>query len=225
MKNKLIIVLLIPYALVGGLFYGVIADRLFKEREPWFTTFMLFGLAVSISVLASMCHASYFMAFGVFVGTGIFYTASRLMFGKGSAVEMFYGPHLIAIMIILLHPSLVRAQEKAKYLRDHSIIGIWRVVSQESGDPAYDKPTGELEMQFADGGVVTAKFRDSTNVAATVETMTGKYVLVPPDRLNVTFIGTTEDRYRYSFFVGGLQMEQLDYSITNTLRRLAKFSL
>ena len=225
MKKMLTAVLLIPYALVGGLFYGVIADKLFKEREPWFTTFMLLGLAVSIGVLALLCHVSYVMAFWVFVGTGVFYAALRIKFGKGSALEMFYGPHLIAVMIVLLHPALERAQEKAKLLRDNSIIGIWRDVNAESSDPRYNEPTGEVEIQFAADGVVTARFRDSTNVAAKVQTMVGKFTLIPPDQINLAFIGAAQDRYRCSFAGGDLRMEHLDYPITNTLKRVEKFSL
>jgi hypothetical protein len=107
----------------------------------------------------------------------------------------------------------------------NSVIGVWRSVKTESSDPAYQHPTGELEMQFTADGAITVKLRDPAHGAATTQTIEGKFTLIPPDRVTFTFNGTTQDRYRYSFVAGELRMEHLDFPVTNTLKRLEKFSL
>jgi hypothetical protein len=117
-KKFATIILLVPFAVAGGLFYGLIADKLFKGREPWFTLFMLVGLAASVSVMTWLCSASVTLAIWVFIGTSVLYLISRVGFGKGSALEMFYGPHFIALMILLLQPALARAHEKARMLQE-----------------------------------------------------------------------------------------------------------
>jgi len=116
-KKFVTIILLIPFAVAGGLFYGLIADKLFKDREPWFTSFMLFGLALSICVMTWLCGASHTLAVWVFLGTGVLYLAARFAFGKGSALEMFFAPHLIALMILMFQPALARAHEEAGLLQ------------------------------------------------------------------------------------------------------------
>jgi hypothetical protein len=90
MKKVATTILLIPFALAGGLFYGLIAGRIFREREPWFAITMLCGLDVSVCAMTWLTGASWTAAIGVFVGTGILYIALRLLFGSGSALEMFY---------------------------------------------------------------------------------------------------------------------------------------
>jgi hypothetical protein len=118
MKKNPAIILLIPFAVVGGLFYGLIADKLFKGREPWFTLFMLFGLALSICIMTWLCGASHSLAIWVFLGTGALYLVARFSFGKGSALEMFFAPHFIALMILMMQPVLERAHEKARQLQE-----------------------------------------------------------------------------------------------------------
>src|SRR5438094_357186 len=72
-----------------------------------------------------------------------------------------------------------------------SIIGFWRTVKSESSDKKDQNPTGELEMRFADTGVVTLKLRDPANGAATTQTIEGKFTLVSPDRVTITLDGRT----------------------------------
>jgi hypothetical protein len=110
--------LLIPFAVAGGLFYGLIADKIFKDHEPWFTSFMLLGLALSICIITWLCGASHTLAIWVFLGTGALYLVARFSFGKGSALEMFFAPHFIALMILMLQPALERAHEKARLLHE-----------------------------------------------------------------------------------------------------------
>lgn len=110
--------LLIPFALAGGLFYGLIADRIFREREPWFTITMLCGPGISVGAMTWLAGASQAAAIWVFVGTGICYVALRVLFGRRSALETFYAPHLCAILLLLLLPALARAQEKARQLHE-----------------------------------------------------------------------------------------------------------
>jgi hypothetical protein len=106
-----------------------------------------------------------------------------------------------------------------------SIIGIWRAVKAESSDPKYRNPTGELEMKFAEGGVVTLKMRGLEDGGPAARTMEGKFTLLPPDRVTITLDGSTQERYRYRFKDGQLRMEHMDFPITNTLNRLKEFSL
>ena len=106
-----------------------------------------------------------------------------------------------------------------------TIIGFWRTVKSESSDSKYRNPTGELEMQFTDTGLVVVKMRDPANGAASTQTIEGKFTLTPPDRVSISLDGTTQERYRYLFRDGQLRMEHLDYPVTNTLKRLKSFSL
>ena len=106
-----------------------------------------------------------------------------------------------------------------------SIIGFWRTVKSESSDKKDQNPTGELEMRFADTGVVTVRLRDPANGAATTQTIEGKFTLISPDRVTITLDGRTQERYRYRFKDGQLRMEHMDFPITNTLKRLERFSL
>jgi MFS family permease len=118
MKKAAGIVFIVLFALAGGVFYGVIADKLFKGREPWFTVFMLLGLALSVGIMTWLSGASHTLSAWVFVITGILYMVARMAFGKGSALEMFFAPHVIALMILLLQPASERAHEKAGLLRE-----------------------------------------------------------------------------------------------------------
>jgi hypothetical protein len=118
MKKFVEIVIAIPFALAFGLFYGLVADKLTKGREPWFTLFMVLGLGMTVCVMRWLCGASWAAAVWVFIGTGILFVASRLMFGKGSAHEMIIGPHICVILILALHPALERAKEKARHIRE-----------------------------------------------------------------------------------------------------------
>lgn len=105
-----------------------------------------------------------------------------------------------------------------------SIIGIWRFIKSESSVPTYRNPTGELEMQFAEGGIITVKMRDLDNGGPITQTMKGKFTLAPPDQVTISLDGTTQERYRYRFKDGQLRMEHMDYPVTNSLKRLERFS-
>jgi len=111
-------ILVIPFALAGGVFYGWIADRLFRDRDPWFTLCMLCGLAISICAMSWLTGAQHIAAVWVFVGTGLLFIALRLLFGRGSGLEMFYMAHVFAILLMLFLPALARAKEKAKRLHE-----------------------------------------------------------------------------------------------------------
>jgi hypothetical protein len=110
-------ILLLPFALVGGLFWGIAADKIAKDKEPWFTMLMLCGLAISVVVMASLSGASFRVAAWVYLGTAVLYVGLRCLFGKGSALEMFFVPHLLVITILLLWPALERVRHKAPELR------------------------------------------------------------------------------------------------------------
>ena len=100
MKKIAATILMIPLALVTGLFWGIAADKIAKDKEPWFTLLMLGGLAISVVVMAFLSGASIRMAAWAFVVTAVLYVGSRCVFGKGSRLEMFFVPHLLALSLI-----------------------------------------------------------------------------------------------------------------------------
>jgi len=116
-KKIAAMILLVPFAMASGLFWGIAAGKIAKDKEPWFTLLMLCGLAVSVVVMTPLGGASVRMAAWVFLGTGILYVGLRFLFGKGSSLEMFAVPHLLAVMILLLLPALDRARQRARELR------------------------------------------------------------------------------------------------------------
>lgn len=112
MKQKLLILLLIPFYLISGLFYGLIAHKLVREKEPWFTLLMLGGLATTIALIAGPGGIPAAYAAWTFAGTGMLHIVIRLFFGKGGAFEMFSLPHLLAILALLSWPMLARQAGK-----------------------------------------------------------------------------------------------------------------
>jgi len=114
MRKVAATILLVPFALATGGVWGVAADRITRGKEPWFTTCMLCGLAITIAAMSWLCGCSPPVAAWTLVGTGMAFMALRCLFGKGSAMEMFVGPHLVAVMLLLLWPPLQRALGKHK---------------------------------------------------------------------------------------------------------------
>ena len=112
MKKAATTLLLIPFALLGGLPYGLIADRIFREREPWFTLCMLCGLGVTVCAMTWLGGTSPMTAAWVFAGTGALFVALRLLFGSGSAFEMFFVTHILAVLSLLLPPAFAHVREK-----------------------------------------------------------------------------------------------------------------
>lgn len=112
MKRGASVVLLIPFAVLTGLVWGLAAGRLSRGREPWFTSLMLSGLAVTVVGLSFLCGVPHRITGYTFLGTGSFFLALRLVFGKRAALEMFVGPHLFAILLLLMWPSIQRAHER-----------------------------------------------------------------------------------------------------------------
>lgn len=79
---------------------------------------LLCGLAVSVCAMTWFTGTSRTAAVWVFVGTGLLYIALRLLFGRGSGLEMFYLAHVFAILLLFLLPTLARAKEKARRLQE-----------------------------------------------------------------------------------------------------------
>lgn len=117
MKNVAMILLFVPFALAGGMFYGLASDRLTKGKEPWFTFLMVCGLAMTTAVMIFLTGVSIKFAVGTFVAAATAFLALRLLFGKSSAVEMMFTPHLLVILLLFLWPTLETAREKARNKR------------------------------------------------------------------------------------------------------------
>lgn len=112
MKQKLILLLFIPCALAGGLGYGLLADYLVRGKEPWFTLLLLGGLATTIALITWLSGIPGVIALWTFVGAGGVYLLLRLMFGKGSAVEMLAPAHILAILCLLSWGALRQANHR-----------------------------------------------------------------------------------------------------------------
>ncbi|MGV3660708.1 MAG: hypothetical protein ACO1TE_11005 [Prosthecobacter sp.] len=102
------LLLLIPYALVSGLAYGLVAHKVAGEKEPWFTLLMLCGLAFTIGVIAWLGSIAWAYAAWTFAGTGLLYVLMRAGFGRGAAVEIFGFPQIIAVLVLFCWPFYQR---------------------------------------------------------------------------------------------------------------------
>jgi hypothetical protein len=123
MKKTLAAIFILPFALTTGGVWGVAASKITRGKEPWFTVSMLCGLAITIAALSWFGGVSSRVAAYTFLGTGCTFVALRSFFGKGSAIEMFVGPHLIAVLLLLLWPALERAKQRQRDLHgpNHSV--------------------------------------------------------------------------------------------------------
>ncbi len=124
MKIVTTILLLSFFSLVGGFIYGLIAGRVSKGREPWFTLCMLCGLGVSVCAVAWLTGASWTVAVGVFVGASLLFAILRKLFGRGSDLEMFILTHVFAIMLLLLFPAIKKARRLHEMRSNQSITAI-----------------------------------------------------------------------------------------------------
>lgn len=106
------LLLLIPYALVSGLAYGLVAQWLVRDREPWFTLLMLGGLGLTISFFAWLGGIPLEVASWTFAGTGSLYVLFRLVFGRGSASEMLALPQILAVLILIFWGGWHHARQK-----------------------------------------------------------------------------------------------------------------
>lgn len=103
------LLLLIPYALVSGLAYGLVAHKLAGEKEPWFTLLMLCGLACTVFVIAWLAGVAWTYAVWSFAGTGLLYVLLRLWFGRGAAPEILAFPQIVGVLVLLCWPLSQRA--------------------------------------------------------------------------------------------------------------------
>lgn len=102
------LLLLIPYALVSGLAYGLVSHKLAGEKEPWFTLLMLCGLAFTIAVITWLGGIAWAYAAWTLAGTGLLYVLLRLLSGRGAAVEIFGFPQVIALLVLFCWPVYQR---------------------------------------------------------------------------------------------------------------------
>jgi len=116
MKPKLLWLLLIPYALFSGMGYGFLAHYLVRDKEPWFTLLLLGGLATTIALITWLGGIPIAFAIWTFVGAGSFYLLLRLLFGKGSALEMLMPAHIMAILALLTMGAFGQ-QKQTSHLR------------------------------------------------------------------------------------------------------------
>lgn len=115
MKQKLLLLLLIPCGLLSGLFYGFIAHKLVRDKEPWFTLLLIGGLACTTTFITWLGGIPVTCAAWIFIGASSLYLVLRLLFGKGNALEMICLPHVLAILALLAWPVYEKARQKVDH--------------------------------------------------------------------------------------------------------------
>jgi hypothetical protein len=115
-----VLIAFMPFALAGGFFHGLIAHKLSKGREPWFTLLMLIGLGGTIFGIQWVSHDLGARTAWLFIAMALLYVGLRLLFGRGGgqSLEAFLMPHMCAILMCLLLPTL--DQIKAKRSRQQN---------------------------------------------------------------------------------------------------------
>jgi hypothetical protein len=117
MKKLVTTALLVVFGVATGAVWGIAADKITRGREPWLTVLMLCGLGVTVGGVSWCGGASSALIAYTFVGTACAFVALRLLYGKKSALEMFAGPHVLAVLLLLVWPAMERAKQKARELR------------------------------------------------------------------------------------------------------------
>jgi hypothetical protein len=123
MKKVIATILMAVFGVATGAVWGIAADKITRGREPWLTLLMLCGLGIMVGAVSWCGGASPMVTVYTFVGTAGAFAALRLLYGKRNALEMFAGPHVLALLILLLWPALERAKQRARELRGrhHSV--------------------------------------------------------------------------------------------------------
>ena len=117
MKKLVTTALMVVFGVATGAVWGIAANKITRGREPWLTVFMLCGLGVTVGGVSWCGGASTTLIAYTFVGTACAFVALRLLYGKRSALEMFAGPHVLAVLLLLVWPAMDRAKQKARGLR------------------------------------------------------------------------------------------------------------
>lgn len=112
----LLFIALLAWSFFGTGVYAAVANKLTKNREPWFTITMIAGLAFSSYVTSLISGATFQMCFWVFVVATLCFLALHRLFGKSGSIEMFMTPHVLVVLTILLLPALHDARVKAQKL-------------------------------------------------------------------------------------------------------------
>jgi hypothetical protein len=108
------------FGLASGGVWGIAAGKATSEKEPWFTLLMLSGLAITIGTFSWLGDVPRRVATYTFLGTASVFIAARLLFGKRSSLEMFAGPHIAAIIFLVLWPALERAKQRERELLEQN---------------------------------------------------------------------------------------------------------
>ncbi|HEV2329303.1 MAG TPA: hypothetical protein VGY56_11005 [Verrucomicrobiae bacterium] len=112
----LLVVAILGWSVFGPAAYALLANKLTRDREPWFSSVMILGLAFTCYVTSLASGASFKMCLWFFgIGT-LWFLVVRRLFGKGSSFEMYMGPHILIVLGILLLPVLQHARMKAQQL-------------------------------------------------------------------------------------------------------------
>ncbi len=113
MKKLSLILLGVPLFLMSGLGYVLIANKLVRDREPWFTLCLVCGLATTVALLAWCTGTTLVIGLGVFAGAVFLYLGMCLLFGKDSRIEMLVPAHVLAILSMMAIPVYTSVRKKA----------------------------------------------------------------------------------------------------------------
>jgi hypothetical protein len=101
--------------------YGVTAEKLSKGRDPWLSILMLTGLAVTGATMNFAGGVSAKAAAWTVFAAIVVYILLRLLFGRGSAFEVFFAIHFAAFLFWILWPQLERAKLKQQRLQQQEL--------------------------------------------------------------------------------------------------------
>jgi hypothetical protein len=112
----LLFIVILGWAVFDPAVYALAAHKMARDREPFLTTIMILGLAVSCYVTSLVSGASVKLCFWTFAIATLWFLIFCRLFGKGSYFEMFMGPHVLVVLTILLLPTLQNARIKTQQL-------------------------------------------------------------------------------------------------------------
>jgi hypothetical protein len=109
--------------------------------------------------------------------------------------------------------------------KKESIIGIWRFVKFETTNKKFPTPTGDMEMEFREGGGYLMKYVAPKAGITNVQIVKGKFTQPATNRVDISVDGKTQERYKYQITGETIRMEHLDFPVVQTLKRADKFTL
>jgi Lipocalin-like domain len=127
------------------------------------------------------------------------------------------------LILVLAVGCLVSAG--AADVKQGAIIGIWRFVKFESANKKIPTPTGDMEMEFRQGGGYVMKYIAPKAGVTNLQTMQGKFTLSGTNRVEISLDNKAKEQYSYQITGDTIRMANLKLPVVHTLKRIDKFTL